>query len=84
MPTTLIDMLIHDFLPITEIRPLKPIEGLRQIEQATHSSALRNAERAGDIQAFVDRRTRSFAFVYENEIGMNRQCKDDRCPFPYP
>jgi hypothetical protein len=84
MPTTLIEKLIHDFLPITEIRLPKPIKGLRQTEQATQSSALQNAEGAGDVQTFVDRRSRSFAFVYENQIGMNRQCKDDRCPFPCP
>jgi hypothetical protein len=84
MPTTLIEKLIHDLLLITEIRLLKPIERLRQVEQATPSGAPQNAEGTGDNQAFIDRRSRPFAFVDENEIGMNRKCEDDRCPFPFP
>ena len=82
MPASLIEKLVHDFLLVTEIRSLKPIERICQIQQTAPGGSQQNAEGPGDLQALVDSRLRAFALVDQNEIGMYRQRKNDCRSFP--
>ena len=71
MPIHVIQKLIHDFLPVAEICFLQPIKRFSEIQKAVSSSALQNAERAGNIQPIFDCDLFTLAFVNQHEVRVD-------------
>jgi hypothetical protein len=74
---------VQDFLSVTEIRGLQAVKGLSKVQEILSGCALKDAERAGNIQAILDCDMGSPAFVNQQEIRVNRKGECNRSSFAW-